>query len=392
MTVQTERTSSATNRINTVRKRAALTPRKEPYWHSIRRGAFVGLYVGASKKEWTARAIGPDGKYHSTSLGSLDSLDYDEAAAKALAFADLTARVERPNYTVGDAIDDYVADARTRNGEKSAKGIEQRLTLHVPQELRKKRLADLRTHHLKRWRDGLVRASDDPEDVRRSRDGANRILAILKAALNLAFRNGYAMSDGEWRRVPAFRDVDSARTLFLEPEEVQALLDAAQGGFRDLLEAGLLTGARYGELIALSRKDFDATAGTLFLSGKTGPRTSHLSSKAVEFFKRMAKGKLPEAPLLMRDDGQRWEKSHQHRRLKATIQAANAKGEGQGAKVPAETVFYSLRHYHISRALIAGLPVQFVAENCGTSVRMIEKHYGKFTSQDRQKMIDRVAL
>lgn len=375
--------ATSSNPLNTVRKRAALTPRREPYWHAFRRGGYIGLYVGATKSEWVARAFGTDGKYHRVTLGALEGLTYEGAEDKARAFADLTARVEKPDYTVGDAIDDYVKDATTRNGEKSAKGIEQRMLLHVQPELRKKRLADLRSHHLKTWRDGLVKASEDPEATRASQDNANRLLAILKAAMNLAFRNGYATSDGEWRRVQAFRDVGAARTLFLEPAQVQALLGAASGAFRDLLEAGLLTGARYGELTAANVADFNAQGGTLYLSGKTGPRTSHLSAQAVAFFKRMTRGKLPTAPLLMRDDGQRWGKSQQHRPMIAAVKAAG---------LPSECVYYSLRHYHISRALLAGLPAQVIAENCGTSVRMIELHYGKFTAKDRREMLDRIAL
>jgi hypothetical protein len=43
-------------------------------------------------------------------------------------------------------------------------------------------------------------------------------------------------------------------------------------------------------------------------------------------------------------------------------------------------------------ALLAGVPIQVVAENCGTSVRMLEKHYGKFLSTDRREMFNKVGL
>ncbi|MBK5966665.1 hypothetical protein CCR95_21950 [Thiocystis minor] len=295
----------AVNPINTTRKRSALKSRKEPYWFNFKRGAAVGLYVGESKSEWCARARDPIGgaKYKYATFGEGNELSYEDAEAKARAFADRVAQVERPDYTVRDACADYVQDARVRNSESSAKGIEQRLAHSVPSTLASKRLTDLRTIDLNRWRDGLVRTSDDAEDVRRSKDGANRLLAILKAALNLAFRSGLAASDAEWRRVQAFRDVDAARTLFLDPEQVKALLAAADGCFRNLLHAAVLTGARYGELADAVVKDFDAQGGTLHLDGKTGPRTCYLSGDGIAFFKRVAKGKLPGAPLLPRDDG-----------------------------------------------------------------------------------------
>lgn len=371
------------NIINTIRKQRALPPRKEPYWYIFRRGAALGLYVGSTKREWCARAKDPTGVYRYTTLGPLESLPYDEAETKARAFADLTARITRPNYTVGDAIDDYVKDAKIRNGEDSAESIRQRLAKHVPAELRARHLSDLRAVEVKGWRDGLVRESTDPAAVRRSKDTANRTLSMLKAALNLAFRSGFATSDGEWRRVTAFRDVDSPRVLFLTPAQVQALLDATSGAFRDLLRAALLTGARYGELAAATVGDLDSKGETLRLSGKTGPRTCYLSAEAARFFRPLARDKLPAAPLLMREDGGPWGKSHQHRRMSAAVKEAG---------LPSETVFYSLRHYYISRALLAGIPVQVIAENVGTSIRMIEKHYGKFTRTDRRNMLSKVKL
>jgi len=375
----------ASNPVNTTRKRRGLKPRKEPYWFNFRRGTAVGLYVGETKREWCARARDPIGgtKYKYKTLGAEDDLSYEDAEDEARAFADQVAQVERPEYTVADAIDDYIKDTRLRNGERSATDARQRLAASVSEPLARERLTDLRTIQINRWRDSLIRTTGDEEDVRRSKSGANRTLAILKAALNLAFRSGICPSDAEWRRVQAFRDADAARTLFLDPEQVQALIGATDGAFRNLLQAAVLTGARYGELAAAVVGDFDATAGTLHLDGKTGPRTCYLGTDAVAFFKKVAKDKLPGAPLLPRDDGAPWGRSHQKRPMDAAVRAA---------ELPAETVFYSLRHYHISRALLAGLPAQVVAENCGTSVRMIEKHYGKFTKAARRTMFDQVAL
>ena len=58
------------------------------------------------------------------------------------------------------------------------------------------------------------------------------------------------------------------------------------------------------------------------------------------------------------------------------------------AKLPEDTVFYSLRHTYASQCLMAGMNVQLLAENMGTSVTMIEKHYGKFTKLARQQQIE----
>ncbi len=119
------------------------------------------------------------------------------------------------------------------------------------------------------------------------------------------------------------------------------------------------------------------------MDGKTGERTCYLSDVALSWFKQQARDKLPKAVMLPRDDGEPWGKSHQHRPIKDAVKAA---------KLPSETVFYSLRHYHISKTLLAGVPVQVVAENCGTSVRMIEQHYGKFMPSDRRDFFNAVKL
>jgi len=62
------------------------------------------------------------------------------------------------------------------------------------------------------------------------------------------------------------------------------------------------------------------------------------------------------------------------------------------ADLPKGSVFYCLRHYHISKALLAGVPTQIIAENCGTSVKMIEQHYGKFMNSDRLQMLNKINI
>jgi integrase len=138
------------------------------------------------------------------------------------------------------------------------------------------------------------------------------------------------------------------------------------------VKAGVVTGARYGELTRCKVKDFDQKDGTIELSGKTGHRVCYLSDGAVKFLQEISKDRLPEAYLLVKDDGNPWGKSHHLRLMRETVKKA---------KIPQECVFYSLRHYHISKALLSGMPMQVVAENTGTSVRMIEKYYGNSQEQ-----------
>jgi integrase len=52
--------------------------------------------------------------------------------------------------------------------------------------------------------------------------------------------------------------------------------------------------------------------------------------------------------------------------------------------------FYATRHTFISVGLSQGLNLKWLAEDCGTSVAMIEKHYGRYIRSDSQEQLERV--
>jgi integrase len=94
-----------------------------------------------------------------------------------------------------------------------------------------------------------------------------------------------------------------ARAEHFAAEQVRALIQATPDKrLGDLLTAGFLTGARYGELIGCSVRDFDPVAKTLkIVDGKTGPRTVILQPEAVMFFARIRGNRALEEPLLCRN-------------------------------------------------------------------------------------------
>ncbi|MEW8351953.1 MAG: tyrosine-type recombinase/integrase [Candidatus Thiodiazotropha taylori] len=370
------------SKIDTLTKRRKLAPRTWPYWERIVKGQFIGFYRSPNGGTWHARISINRSQDYEKLGGEIDS-EYEEMLKHALAWFKMKSLVKDTSYTVQQAVDDYVSHLRVENGEKSSKAVKQRLHKHLIPKFKKNELGKLTPAQIKRWRDGLVRISENEEDVRRSKDNANRILSVAKAAFNLAYRNGLVDSDRAWKIVQSFRDVGDSRKLFLTDKQINSLLTHTKGGFHNLIKAAVLTGARYGELASVKVRDFDKAHGTLRLEGKTGKRDGYLSDEAIAFLKEICKERLPDAYLLVRDDGMPWGKSHQHRPMKEAVKAA---------KVPKETVFYSIRHYHISKALLAGIPAQVIAENCGTSIRMLEKHYGKFMATDRRRMMNQVKL
>src|SRR5207249_502266 len=52
--------------------------------------------------------------------------------------------------------------------------------------------------------------------------------------------------------------------------------------------------------------------------------------------------------------------------------------------------FYTTRHTFISAALSQGVNPKWLAEYCGTSLAMIEKHYGRYIKSDSKEQLKRV--
>jgi site-specific recombinase XerD len=143
-----------------------------------------------------------------------------------------------------------------------------------------------------------------------------------------------------------------------------------------------LTGGRYGELNGARIVDFDALAKTLRVSGKTGSRDIILQSSAVNFFKRITRGRPRADFIFVKSDGQRWKRSEQARPMKVAIQRAKLDDRGN---------LYALRHAYISEAIERNIPLTILAKNCGTSVRIIEKTYAKVLRAKEQEFIERGA-
>ena len=212
--------------------------------------------------------------------------------------------------------------------------------------------------------------SDDDDNRRRRRSSANRVLTILKGALNRAWRDGKVPSDTAWRRVEPFEGVDAARIRYLTIEDAKRLINASDPEFRPLVEAALQTGARYGELARLVVSDFNPDSGTIAIrQSKSGkPRHVVITDEGVEFFMQLTTGRSGDAPLIRKANGSTWRMSHQGRPMADAC--ANAK-----IKPPIN--FHGLRHTYASLAIMNGAPLLVVAKNLGhADTRMVEKHYG----------------
>jgi integrase len=207
----------------------------------------------------------------------------------------------------------------------------------------------------------------------------------LKAALNLAVRDRRvnAAVAQEWAEGQPLKHAQCRRDLFLDVSQRRQLLQHAQGGVRDLLESAMYTGCRAGELTSARRAAFDARTQSLTVTGKTGTRTFPLAAGAVELFTRLARDKLPKAYLLVRDDGTPWGHSDWDELVKDAARRAG---------LPTATCLYTLRHSFITQALLDGMSTLEVATMVGTSLAMIEKHYGHLVFSTAQARLARVQL
>ena len=190
--------------------------------------------------------------------------------------------------------------------------------------------------------------------MRSRRASANRIFGVLKAALNLAFREGHAESDEAWRRVKPFREASAPKIRYLTHAEAQRLVNACEPGFRPLVQCALLTGCRYGEIVDFRAGDFDRDAGTVSVRASKAGRPRHvvLTDDGVALFERHGAGKPGTALVFTRSDAVRWGKSHQHRPLREACRRA-------GIDPPAS--FHILRHTYATHLLQAGAPLPVIA-------------------------------
>lgn len=375
------------NAIDSKTKRDKLAPRREPYWAPIKKGWFVGFRkLESGEGSWIARWRGEDGKQKYRALGNFPSFDKAADAARSW-MANCDQGVNPKTATVDEACKAYVLALEQEGRKETAKDAKGRFgRLVYDQQFGKIELDRLRTTHVHRWLVDQIDQDDeaDDEDIRRSKDSANRNLATLKAALNRAVQNRLVATDSGWRTVKAFTKVGARRKdAFLSMESRKALLAKLPDDLQTLATAMLLTGARPGELATLNASDFDKRLGVLTLRGKTGSRTVAISTAAAKFFADLVKEKIANAPMLATAFGQRWDKDAWKKPFKAAADAAG---------LPVSVVMYSLRHTAISEMILAGMDSFIVAKLTGTSVAMIESSYGHLKHSIVTAKLDAVTM
>jgi integrase len=380
--------------------RARLRIRRTPYFAKIAKGLRLGYYRGAVAGSWIARCYRGAGVYATEALGVADDtvdadgikvLDYWQAQEQARRWGErqrliAEGMVREGTYSVADAVKDYLAEITAEKSPTAVRGAKYVFDAWILPELGAIQIEKLTTERINRWRNKLAtqpkrvrskrtatepatRATADDEDARRARKATtNRILTMLKAALNRAFQADRVSSDGAWRKVKPFGKVDEAVVRYLSAAEARRLVDACPGEFRKLVQAALLTGCRYSELARLKCANFNSDSGTLAIRLSKGKiRHVVLTDEAKGSFAGWTKNKSPSDHVFLRDDGGVWGTSHQKRPLDEA---------SERAAISPPVNFHILRHTHGSLLAMSGVPMGVVAAQLGhADTRMTEKHY-----------------
>ncbi len=384
--------------ITTRTSRARLKVAKAPYWRALDHGVHLGYRKNKNGGVWIARHRREDGTYATSVIGKADDndklpadgrtiLDYSQAQRRSANWCrDEAGDNNDAVYTVADALADY--RAWYKPNRKAFTEVQRRSRRDIEPALGRILVAKLTARQIRQWHEGLatsprgVRAPrfGEPkpqppprtaDERRRRRHTANKGLTILKAALNYAYREGRGgiTTDSEWRRVKPFKGVDQPVVRYLTNVECVRLVNACDSKFRLLVSGALYTACRYGELVRMQYRDFNADAGKVTVrEGKGGkPRHVTLSREGVEFFRRQCAGREPGALMFARGDGSKWGTSQQIRRLGAACERAQIS--------PAIT-FHILRHTHASQLAMRGVPLAVIAAQLGhADTRISQRHY-----------------
>jgi integrase len=388
--------------------RARLRPQRRPYWCTLRPGL---LHLGYAKRHhgqpgyWTVRSYGGKVARGSPYIisrlpGTADDyedsngesvLSFAQAQDLALARANFARGTPTGPMTVATAMQQYIEYLRTHR--QTAQDAEGRIRALVLPQLGDIRLDDLTLEQLERWRDVLVKRPPmtgskyrDPttEEAKRARRATvNRMIGMLKAGLNLAFKRTQVSSDHAWRLLARLPDSSAQRPGFLTIQEAKRLINASDeaSGFRDLVLGALATGCRYGELTALRVRDFDAERDKIEIRrSKSGrSRVVVLNDEGAMLFRRLAAGRARDERVFRRGDGRPWQRSNQGPPMIAACRRA---------KIEPPVGFHQLRHTWASHAVMNGMPLIVVSRNLGhRDTKMVERFYGHLTEDYVDKAI-----
>lgn len=383
--------------LSRVGAREALRARREPHWQRMRPGCFLGYRASAREGAgtWIGRCYDKTAQgYKLKALGDFGDLAPGERFIAARRAAEAFAAIieggglrEDKIETVADACRDYL----NHKPGAIAHGVFRRHVYSDP--IATIKLDKLRRHHLREWRQRLEEApallsrnnKGEKRTKMRSASTVNRDMVPVRAALRAVLSLGSPGTDAAWHEaLKPVRNADKRRVLYVDRDERKRLLDATADEAAPFVRGLCLLPLRPGAIAALTAGEWDKRTETLTITrDKTGTRNITVPPIVAQFLTAQTKDKLPGAPMFGRADGRAWNKDAWYDPIREASTAAG---------LPSGTSAYTLRHSVITDLVRGGLPVLTTAQLSGTSVVMIEKHYGHLVREDALKALAGLAI
>lgn len=365
--------------ISTKKARSKLPQRREPYWQKLKKGAALGVRIGATGESWIAKYIDAGGRRHLKAMPA--ALDWDGAQAAAegwiATIAKTPGRVTR-KVTVKAALERYAKDLAGTGRADTAREVRSRFKTTVEEDaLAGAVLEDLTREQFLAWRDRL-REGREPRSVNR------QVRAVVAGLNHVVTECGFAANPAAWAVKPLRDDTEEEgeTAVFLNAEQRAALIAKAAPAAADFFRGLELTGARPKELAAATVRDL--VNGALRLAHRKGRpaklrvRLTVLDADGRPFFESIARGKIGAAPLFTEDGEQPWRRHKWAESFRAAVTAANETLE-PAQRIPPQAGAYAFRHARISELLqLHGIDPLTVASQTGTSIGVISSTYFKF--------------
>lgn len=379
--------------LGVVKSREALKPQREPYWQKLAAGQYLGFRPSRIGKggTWIARAYDADARKNSFhSLGDFGHLPANErftaASAEARAWFDnLAGGGGLKPMTVKEACERYVEE------HPEATWRLERFVYDDP--IAKVKLHKLTDKQVREWRKRLESRSAFASKRQKGKQPArprtastiNRDIVPFRAALNMALERGDVLTARAWGSALKPAEASGRRHLYLDKDQRRALLAVLPDDLKHFCRGLCLLPLRPGALAALTVGDFNSRTGELvILKDKTGGgRKILLPPDTAALMKEQCKSKLPAAPLFACADGSMWTSPKWGIPIREAVAAAT---------LPKGASAYTLRHSTITDLVTSGLDLFTVAQVSGTSVAMIEKHYGHLQQHRAAQALAGLAL
>ncbi|HEY2345550.1 MAG TPA: tyrosine-type recombinase/integrase [Xanthomonadaceae bacterium] len=396
------------HKLETRESRAKLKTRAEPYWRQVIPGTFLGYRKSKTTGAWIVRQRNESGGYSERRLGTANDhvdadglvvLGYGEAVRRATEtqLAERGAkspRHMRDGITLNDLLDYYLAEHLAGKGSESV--TRQFIDRHIRADIGAKLATALDADAIRAWHRSLAakapmrrqspvgnrkseadpaKAFDpaDPASIRARQVSANRVLTIIKAALNFAWEHDKLPESTPtyWKKVTPFSVIDDEPPRMLDHDEITRLLNAALPDLRTLLSGALLTGARYGELAAMKVGSYSHEHSTVTIHQTKTGKTLHqpLTPEGIALFNSLTAGRSRSESMFTKADGTTWGKDHATRRMIAAAEAARV----------TDVSFKTTRATYGKLLLLATRDIEMVAKALGHSdSRITRKHYAQY--------------